>query len=91
MASKAENHQLEDIISRVRSEIANDARISERGYQVADLQSGVKQFGPGDRMWEISYKTTSASFNPAESLGRVAWEISYKTSSVSSNPAEKLK
>lgn len=91
MASKAENMQLDDIIDRVRSEILSDTRIAERGYMVGDLQSGLKNFGPGDRMWEISYKTSSVNSNPADLASKVAWEISYKTSSISSNPVEKLK
>jgi hypothetical protein len=81
MALKPDAVDMDNLVAKVRADVMNESRIAERGYLVGDLQSQIKDFGPGTAAWEISYKTTSAEALNLGLKDKVAWEISYKTTS----------
>lgn len=73
--------KINEVVSRVMDEVANEVKALDGGFRVTDLHSQLANLGKanGNVAWTISYSTSSA--NVASQLGEVAWTISYSTSS----------
>lgn len=89
MAAKRSESELQDIVTRVVSEVAREVESSEVAFGVADFKNHLRDLANagGESAWTISYSTSSSRIEGLKDVARVgaggesAWTISYSTTS----------